>query len=108
MAFAAIHIPEFMVQAVMRAESGLRGAAIALVDGKPPLCSVVAANAGAFRAGVELGMARQLAEQFEAVQIRLRSRAHEKAADAALLDLGWSFSPRVEDTAADTIVIDLT
>ncbi len=107
MAFAAIHIPDFMVQAVMRAESGLRGAAIALVDGKPPLWSVVAANAAALRAGVELGMARQLAEQFEAVQIRLRSRAHEKAAHAALLDLGWSFSPRVEDTAADTIVIDL-
>ena len=107
MVFAAIHIPEFMVQAVMRAESGLRGAAIALVDGKPPLWSVVAANAAALRVGVELGMARQLAEQFEAVQIRSRSLAHEKAAHAALLDLGWSFSPRVEDTAADTIVIDL-
>ena len=32
---------------------------------------------------------------------------HEKAAHAALLDLGWSFSPRMEDTSADTIVIDL-
>ena len=107
MAFAAIHIPDFMVQAVMRAESGLRGAAIALVDGKPPLWNVVAANAAALHVGIELGMARQLAEQFEAVQIRSRSCAHEKAAHAALLDLGWSFSPRVEDTAADTIVIDL-
>jgi protein ImuB len=108
MAFAAIHIPDFMVQAVMRAESGLHGAAIALVDGKPPLWSVAAANAAALRAGIEMGMARQLAEQFEAVQIRSRSAAHEKAAHAALLDLGWSFSPRVEDTAADTIVVDLT
>ena len=107
MAFAAIHIPDFMVQAVMRAESGLRGAAIALVDGKPPLCSVVAANAAALRAGVELGMARQLAEQFETVQIRLRSCTHEKAAHAALLDLGWSMSPRVEEHAQDTILADL-
>ena len=53
-------------------------------------------------------MARALAEEFETVgRIRLRSPAQEKAAHAALLDLGWSYSPRVEDTASDTIVIDL-
>ena len=67
----------------------------------------IAANEAASRIGIELGMARTLAEQFETVQIRPRSRAQEKAAHAALLDLGWSISPRVEDTAPDTIVIDL-
>src|SRR5262249_19842338 len=29
-------------------------------------------------------------------------------AHAALLDLGWAISPRIEDTAADTIVIDVS
>ena len=47
MAFAAIYVPEFMVQAVVRektrVEPGLRGLAIALIDGNPPLWSVVAA-----------------------------------------------------------------
>jgi len=41
------------------------------------------------------------------VQVRLRSPVLEKTAHAALMDLGWSVSPRVEDTAPDTIVLDL-
>ena len=39
MAFAAIHVPNFMVQAVLRGEAQLRDGAIALVDGTPPLLS---------------------------------------------------------------------
>jgi len=108
MAYAAIHIPGFLVQAVVRGEPALRSTAIALVDGTPPLWKVCATNKAASQAGIELGMARTLVEQFETVQIRPRSRAREKTAHAALLDLGWSISPRVEDTALDTIVIDLT
>ena len=107
MSFAAIYIPNFSVQAVIRAEPTLAGSAVALVDGKAPALMVVAANEAAFRTGVELGMARALAEQFGSVKIRQRSRALEKSAHAALLDLGWSFSPRVEDTAANSIAIDL-
>ena len=107
MAFAAIHIPDFPIQAVVRAEPALSGAAIALVDGTPPLWNVIAINEAASRIGIEIGMARTLAEQLETVQVRPRSRAQEKTAHAALLDLGWSLSPRVEDAASDTIVIDL-
>ena len=36
-----------------------------------------------------------------------RSCIEEQSTHAALLDLGWSVSPRVEDTAADAIVVDL-
>ncbi len=108
MAFGAIYIPDFPVQAVIRAEPALCGAAVALVDGAPPVWNVIAANEVAQRIGIELGMARTLAEEFENVMIRPRSRAQEKAAHAALLDLGWSVSPRVEDTALDTIVLDLS
>jgi protein ImuB len=107
MAFASIHVPGFSVQAVVRAEPALRGCAIALVDGTPPLWSVVAANEAAARAGVTLGMACAQVEQFSGVAIRQHSRGQEEAAHTALLDLGWSVSPRLEDTAPDTIILDL-
>jgi protein ImuB len=106
MAFAAIHVANFMVQAVLRAEVELREKAVALVDGTAPLIHVVAANEAAWHAGIQLGMAQTQA-QLCGVEIRRRSRAQEKAAHAALLDLGWSISPRVEDHAQDTILADL-
>jgi protein ImuB len=107
MAFASIYVPHFMVQAVMRAEPHLRAGALALVDGTPPVVRVIAANDSAWRAGIQLGMAKSQVEQFHGVEIRGRSRAQEAAAHAALLDLGWSVSPRIENTAADIIVLDL-
>ncbi len=107
MSFAAIHIPDFIVQAVVRGELSLRDRAVAIVDGTPPLWSVVAANPRALQIGIELGMAKSQAAQFTAVEIRHRSPAQEKAAHEAMLDLGWSISPRVEDTAPDTIVVDI-
>ena len=107
MAFAAIHIPNFPVQAVIRAEPSLRVLPVALLDGTPPILNVFAVNEPARQTGIEMGMARAAAEQFDSVQIRRRSQAQEKIAHAALLDLAWSISPRVEDTAQDTLVVDL-
>src|SRR6204780_925676 len=107
MAFASIHVPNFPVQAVVRAEPSLRNQAVALVDGIPPIWNVVAANETALLAGIELGMAKSQAAQFHAVEIRNRSRVQEKSAHAALLDLGASVSPRMEDTAPATIILDI-
>jgi protein ImuB len=107
MSFAAIHIPDFIVQAVVRGEVALRERAVAIVEGTPPLWSVVAANRRAAQVGIELGMAKSQAAQFTGVEIRHRSPAQEKTTHEALLDLGWSVSPRVEDSAPDTIVLDL-
>jgi protein ImuB len=114
MAFACIHIPDFMLQSLVRSEPASRGSALAsrgsalvLLNGKPPLWSVVAANAAALQAGVQLGMTKSQVSEFCNVEIRHRSEAQEKATHAALLDVVWSVSPRVEDTAADTIVLDL-
>ena len=108
MAFASIFVPNFPVQAVMRAEPALRECALALIDGNPPLCKVTAVNGKAARAGVETGMTKMSAAQFAGVEIRARSPAQEKAAHGALLDIGWSVSPRIEDTAQDAIVVDLS
>src|ERR1700678_2439508 len=107
MAFASIYVPPFMVQAVLRTEPHLRAGALALVDGAPPLVRVIAANDSAWRAGIQLGMAKSQVAQFHGVEIRSRSRVQEEAAHAALLDLGWSISPRIENTAVDTVVLDL-
>lgn len=108
MAFASIYVPDFWIQAVARTESALRQQPIALVDGCPPLERVVAINEAAARAGLDPGMTKSQAMQFRSIAIRSRSRAQEQAAHAALMDASWSVSPRVEDTAADSIVVDLT
>ena len=108
MAFVSIFVPNFMVQALVRAEPALRKCALALIDGNPPLCKVVAVNGEAARAGIEIGMTKMHAAQFAGVEIRPRSRAQEKIAHDVLLDLGWSVSPRIEDTAQDAIVLDLS
>jgi protein ImuB len=52
-------------------------------------------------------MAKSQAAQFRNVEIRHRSHLQEKSAHAALLDLGASVSPRMEDTAPDTIILDI-
>jgi protein ImuB len=108
MAFASIFVPNCMVQAVVRAEPSLRECALALIDGNPPLCKVVAVNGKAARAGVEIGMTKMNAAQFAGVEIRPRSPAQGKIAHDVLLDIGWSVSPRIEDTAQDAIVLDLS
>lgn len=107
MAFASIHVPNFMVQAVVSAEPELRGRAVALVDGISPLCVVVALNESARITGIQLGMAESQAEEFFGVEIRRRSAARERALHAALLDVGWSVSPRIENTSPDTIILDI-
>jgi protein ImuB len=119
MGFACVYIPDFLVQAVVRGQRALDDGALALLGGAPPLWSVVAANPAAFEAGIQLGMTKAQVAQFgnvvgardtrarSTVQICMRSEAQEKSAHAALLDAAWSVSPRVEDTAPDTIVLDL-
>src|SRR6266478_1303982 len=107
MGFACVYIADFLLQAVVRSQPSLGERALALISGAPPLWSVVAANPAAFEAGIQLGMTKAQVAQFGKVQICMRSEAQEKAAHAALLDAAWSISPRVEDTAPDTVVLDL-
>jgi protein ImuB len=107
MGFACVYIPDFLVQAVVRSQPSLGERALVLISGAPPLWSVVAANPAAFEAGIQLGMTKAQVAQFGTVQICLRSEAQEQAAHAALLDAAWSVSPRVEDAARGTVVLDL-
>lgn len=106
--FAALHIPDLPVEAVVRVEPALREHAIAVLEGKPPLERVAAANERARLLGIEAGLTKLQLEEFAGnVTLRKRSLEQETAAHAALLDAACAFSPRVEDTAADTVVLDL-
>src|SRR5229473_3366694 len=107
MPFACIFVPDFPVEALLRAEPELRSQAVAVLEGKAPLQKVFAVNETARRAGVEPGMTKLQVETCAGLVLRARSPLQEKAAHAALLDCAQSFSPRVEDTACDTLLLDL-
>ena len=107
MTFCAIFVPDFLLQAVVRSDAALRDRSIALLDGAAPNFHVVAANRSAGLLGVILGMTKAAAAEFAGVEIISRRKDREVSAHAALLDAAWSFSPRVEDTGVDTVLLDL-
>jgi protein ImuB len=108
MPFACIYVPDFPVEAILRAEPELRSNAVAVVEGKPPLEKISRGNEDARRAGISAGMTKLQAELCDDVVLRDRSESQETAAHQALLDCAHSFSPRVEDFAADTLLLDLS
>src|SRR5271155_1315410 len=105
--FACVFVPNFPVAAVFRAEPELRARAMVIFEGKPPLEKIFAVNESAGRAGITPGMTKAQAELCSEVTLRPRSLLQESVAHAALLDCAQSFSPRVEDAAADTALLDL-
>ena len=107
MPFACIFVPNFPVAAVFRAEPELRAQAVAIFEGKPPLEKIFAVNESAGREGIAPGMTKAQAELCSELTLRPRSFLQEAAAHAALLDCARSFSPCVEDAAADTALLDL-
>ena len=108
MSFASIFVPNFMLQAVVRSAPGIGNRAMVLVNAAAPLRPVICLNRQASTRGIKPGTTKSEVEQFGGIAILERSRRQERIAHAALLDLAWSVSPRVEDTAPDNIVLDLT
>jgi protein ImuB len=107
MPFACIFVPDFPVEALLRAEPDLRSQSLAVLEGKAPLQTVFAVNENARRAGVDPGMSKLQIEPCAGMVLRARSLPQEATAHAALLDCAQSFSPRVEAHGCDTIVLDL-
>lgn len=120
MLFACIFVPDFPAAAIVRAEPELRGAAVAVLEGRPPMLTVASANERARHVGVELGMTKLQAEARLAAfvitkperfsVVRRRSVAQESAARAALGDCARGISPRVEepDDMPDTVLLDIS
>jgi protein ImuB len=119
MLFACIYVPDFPVEALLRTAPELREQPLAVLDGTPPLLTVIAANLPAREAGIDVGMTKLQAEACPRVHLRRRSPAQETAAHDALLDCAHAFSPRVEDTCLamlspsrttqsnDTVILDI-
>ena len=85
-AFACIFVPDFPVEALLRAEPDLRAQALAVLEGKAPLQTVFALNEKARRAGVSTGMTKLQVEACSDLVLRPCSLLQEAAAHAALLD----------------------
>ena len=106
-AFACIFVPDFPVEALLRAEPDLRSHALAVIEGKAPIQTIFALNKKARRAGVSPGMTKLQVEACSDLKLRPRSLLQEASAHAALLDCAQSFSPRVEDAGCDSVLLDL-
>src|SRR6201993_495248 len=107
MPFACIYVPNFPVAAALRAEPELQTYAIAIFEGKPPLEKIIAVNEAARELGISTRMSKAQAELCSDIALRPRSLLQESSAHSALLDCAQSFSPTVEDTARDTVLLDL-
>jgi protein ImuB len=131
--FACIYVPDFPVAAIVRSEPSLRDNAVAVLEGKPPHIRVIALNDTARVMGIEIGMTKLQAAIFVVPQeasmvlprlslgsrrgkaprkpaaavLRLRSPEQEQSSHAALLDIAHAFTPRVEDTHHDRLLLDL-
>ncbi len=108
--FAAIYIPDFSTEAILRMRPELRHGALAVVEGIPPLSYVISMNARARELGISVGMPKVQAESFVMGRgvVAERDALAEKSAHAALLDAADAISPKVEDTAQDVAVLDAT
>ena len=106
--FAVLHIDDFALHAVLRTEPGLAGRPAALFATSTKKSAVLAANLAARAAGVELGMtAPQAVARCPALVIRTPNSAAEHEARAALLAVGFTLSPAIEDTAPGICTADL-
>lgn len=106
--FACIHIPNFSLAAVMRAEPELKLRPVAIFEGKLPLETLIAVNERAAGLGIAVGMTKPQAELCAELALRPRSAVQEAVTHAVLLDCAQSFSPCVENTAFNTALLDLT
>ncbi|MEO7413204.1 MAG: DNA polymerase Y family protein [Opitutaceae bacterium] len=106
--FAVLHLADFALQAVLRTEPAIGLRPAALFSGHVRKSLVISINSAARASGVELGMtAPQAVARCPPLVIRAPLPAAEKEARAALLAVGFTLSPLIEDTAPGVCTIDL-
>lgn len=106
--FAVLHIADFPLHAVLRTAGGAAAHPAALFANTSKKSVVLAINPAARTAGVELGMtAPQAVARCPHLTIRAPQPAAEAEARAALLAVGFTLSPLIEDTAPGVCTADL-
>jgi len=106
---ASFLVPLFPLAARLRSEPELFYEAVAIAEGSGNAAHVVAATRrarkGGIRPGLTLPQARSIMPK---LIVRPRDPECERGAQEALLELGESFSPRVEDGGEGIIYLDLS
>ncbi len=122
--FAAVYVPDFSLQGVLRHEAELRSRPAALIDTGPfadpsgnshvgrrenrSKAILVQLTPAARAAGVNIGMTPpQAVARCPEILIKARSSAQEQAAGEMLLQVAFSFSPRIEASAPGVCTLDL-
>jgi len=107
--YAALHTPDFPVQAMVHRRPELHKLPVALLDGEPPLETVFATNRQARAVGVQGAMSRLQAESFAGIAVIRRVRDCEDQALAILHVAACLFSPRIEavNNYPGTFVLDI-
>ena len=106
--FAVLHISDFALHAILRTEPHTAPRPAALFAATHRKSVVLAANAPARAAGVDLGMtAPQAVARCPDLLVRTPQPAAEAEARAALLAAALTLSPAIEDTAPGVCTADL-
>jgi protein ImuB len=106
--FAAIFIPNFSLQAVLRHEPDLRERAVALVDPGLPKPVIIQLTSAARSYGVCEGLApSQAMARCTELTIKTRSLTEEESATEVLLQTAYAFSPNIESTAPGVCTLEL-
>jgi protein ImuB len=110
--YVCVHVPEFSAQALLRLRPDLKGRAVAVMAGDPPLEEVCGANRWALRLGVAHGMTKMELERFVDMCVLRRSALEERSARDVVMGAASSFTPRMEmqpvrGSALD-VVLDMT
>jgi protein ImuB len=99
--FAAVFIPCFSIQALVRHEPELAGCPLALVDPERPKANIIETNPAAEELGVVAGLTpAQALARSPGLLIRSRSRSREQTATEILLQNAFAFSPGIESAGA--------
>jgi protein ImuB len=101
-----IFVPNFPIQAFLRAHPAMRENSIGILDGVPPQQKVIAINPKAAALGVDVAFTKQQAENLGAT-LYTRSEVEEDSSRTALLNCSSLFSPRVQHRGRDTFILDL-
>ena len=97
---ACLLVPLFPLAARLRAEPELAGETVAVCEGNGAAARITAASRPARQLGVRAGMTlAQARGVLPSLIARGRDPGCERSAHEALLEVAWTLSPQVEDTA---------
>jgi protein ImuB len=106
--FAAVFIPDFFLQSVLRHEPDRRERPVAVIDPALPKPVLLQLTSAARSRGVAAGLTpSQAAARCEDLVIKSRSLAQEQDATEVLLQTAYAFSPDIEATAPGVCTLEL-